>query len=43
MPEVNPEGGSAEVEFSADDIGIASSDGTPVTITVINKVERYNA
>lgn len=43
MPEVNPEGGSAEVEFSADDIGIASADGTPVTITVVNKVASYTA
>ena len=43
MPEVNPEGGSAEVEFSADDIGIAAADGTPVTITIVNKVESYTA
>lgn len=41
MPEVDPEGGSAEVEFSAEDVGIASADGTPITITLVNKVESY--
>lgn len=41
MPEVDPEGSAAEVEFSADDVGIASKDGTPVTITIVNKVEKY--
>ena len=41
MPEVDPEGNAAEIEFSADDIGIASADGTPITITVVNKVESY--
>lgn len=41
MPEVDPEGSAAEVEFSAEDVGIASADGTPVTITVVNKVESY--
>lgn len=42
-PEVDPEGNSAEVEFSADDVGIASKDGTPVKITIVNKVESYTA
>lgn len=41
MPEVDPEGNAAEVEFSADDVGIASADGTPVTITIVNKVQSY--
>lgn len=41
MPEVDPEGNAAEVEFSADDIGIDSADGTPVTVTIVNKVESY--
>ena len=41
MPDVDPEGNAAEIEFSADDIGIDSADGTPVTITVVNKVESY--
>ena len=43
MPEVDPEGNAAEIEFGADDIGIASADGTPITITVVNKVESYIA
>lgn len=41
MPEVDPEGGAAEIEFSADDVGISSADGSPVTITLTNKVESY--
>lgn len=41
MPEVDPEGNAAEVEFSADDIGIDSADGTPVTVTIVNKTESY--
>lgn len=41
MPSVDPEGNSAEVEFSADDIGIATADGSPLTITIVNKVETY--
>lgn len=42
-PEVDSEGNAAEVEFSADDVGIASKDGTPVKITIVNKVESYTA
>lgn len=42
-PEANPDGNSAEVEFSADDVGIASKTGTPVTVTVVNKVKSYTA
>ena len=41
MPAVDPEGNAAEVEFSADDVGIASAGGTPVTVTVTNKVQSY--
>ena len=41
MPEVDPKGNAAEVEFSADDIGIDSADGTPVTVTIVNKTESY--
>lgn len=41
MPEVDPEGNAAEVEFSCDDIGIASADGSPVTVTIVNKTESY--
>ena len=40
-PEINPEGNAAEVEFSADDIGIMSKNDTPVTITIVNKVQQY--
>lgn len=42
-PEIDPEGSAAEVEFSADNVGIASKTGTPVTITITNKVADYNA
>lgn len=40
-PEVDPEGGAAEIEFSADNIGVASKTGTPVKITIVNKVANY--
>lgn len=40
-PEVDPEGDSAEIDFSFDDVGIASKSGTPVTITIVNKVQKY--
>ncbi|MDO4290266.1 MAG: hypothetical protein Q4C41_03435 [Eggerthellaceae bacterium] len=40
-PEIDPEGNSAEIQFSASDIGIASKTGTPITITIVNKVESY--
>lgn len=40
-PEINPEGNAAEIEFSADDIGIMSKNDTPVTITIVNKVQQY--
>lgn len=43
MPEVDPEGDAAEVEFTADNIGVSSKDGSPVTITIVNKVETYQA
>lgn len=42
-PEIDPEGSAAEVEFSADNIGVASKDGSPVTITIVNKVQSYAA
>jgi hypothetical protein len=42
-PEVDPEGDAVDLEFSADDVGIASKDGTPVTITIVNKVASYEA
>lgn len=42
-PEVNPDGNAAEVEFSADNVGIASKDGSPLTITIVNKVSSYTS
>ena len=41
FPEVNPEGGAAELEFSFDDIGVDTKGGSPVTMTVINETESY--
>ena len=41
MPEIDPEGSAAEIQFSAEDIGIASKTGTPITITIVNKVQSY--
>lgn len=41
FPEVDPAGGAAEIEFSFDNIGVASKSGSPVTITVTNTVESY--
>ena len=41
FPDVDPNGGAAEVEFSFDSIGIASRSDSPVTVTVVNKVESY--
>lgn len=41
FPEVNPDGGAAELEFSFDDIGVESANGTPITIEIINRVESY--
>lgn len=42
-PEIDPEGSAAEVEFSADNIGVSSKEGTPVKITLVNKVQSYTA
>lgn len=41
FPEVNPDGGAAEMEFSFADIGIDSRGGSPVEITVTNATEKY--
>lgn len=43
FPEVNPEGGAAEVKFSFDDIGVAEKGGSPITVTILNDVASYNA
>lgn len=41
FPEVDPEGGAAEIEFSFDDIGITERNGSPVTVTVCNSTSQY--
>ena len=41
FPDVDPSGGAAEIEFSFDNIGLASRSGSPVTGTIVNKVESY--
>lgn len=40
-PEIDPEGSAAEVDFSADNVGVSSKDGSPVVITLVNKVNSY--
>ncbi|MDY4522508.1 MAG: hypothetical protein SPD80_02800 [Atopobium sp.] len=40
-PQVSPDGNAAEVEFSADNIGVASKTGSPIKITLVNKVASY--
>ncbi len=42
FPEVDPEGGAATIEFSFDDIGIASRDGSPITAIVRNDTASYD-
>lgn len=41
FPEVDPEGGAAEIEFSFDDIGITEKGGSPITVTIVNETESY--
>ena len=43
FPDVDPAGGAAEIEFSFENIGIASPSSSPVTVTVVNKVEAYTS
>lgn len=43
FPDVDPSGGAAEIEFSFDNIGIASASGSPVTVTVVNQIESYTS
>lgn len=40
-PEVAPDGGAAEIEFSFDDIGIEAKSESPVTVTVVNDTASY--
>lgn len=41
FPEVDPAGGAAQIEFSFDEIGVNSAAGSPITVSVINEVEKY--
>lgn len=41
FPEVDPEGGAAEMEFSFDDIGVEARGGSPVTVTIVNETATY--
>lgn len=43
FPDVDPSGGAAEVEFSFDNIGLAAPSGSPVTVTIVNKVSSYSS
>jgi len=43
MPEVDPEGNAAEIEFKADNIGVASSAGSPISIELVNKTASYTS
>ena len=42
-PEVDPEGNYAEIDFSFDNVGIASKTDSPVVATLTNKVTSYAA
>lgn len=43
FPDVAPSGGAAEVQFSFDNIGLASRSGSPVTVTIVNQVSSYTS
>lgn len=43
FPDVDPGGGAAEIEFSFDNIGLASSSGSPVTVTITNDTSSYTS
>lgn len=43
FPDVDPAGGAAEVEFSFDNIGLASRSGSPVTVVITNQVASYSS
>lgn len=40
-PSVDPEGGAAELEFSFENVGVDSRDGSPMTVTFLNDTEKY--
>ena len=41
FPDVDPNGGAAEMDFSFSAIGVEGRDGSPVTVTIVNGVEAY--
>lgn len=41
FPEVDPEGGAAEIEFSFEDIGVEGKNGSPVTFEFVNETASY--
>lgn len=41
FPSVDPEGGAAELDFSFDNVGVDSRDGSPVTVTFENDTASY--
>lgn len=41
FPSVDPEGGAAELDFSFDNVGVDSREGSPVTVTFLNDTESY--
>ena len=41
FPEVSPDGGAAEIEFSFSDIGVAAASDSPITVTIINETASY--
>lgn len=41
FPEVNPDGGAAELEFTFDDIGVTTRDGSPITVNITNATGTY--
>lgn len=42
-PEVAPDGGAAEIEFSFADIGIEAKSDSPVTVTITNETASYTS
>ena len=43
FPDVAPDGGAAEMQFSFDNIGVASPSGSPVTVEITNQVASYTS
>lgn len=41
FPDVNPSGGAASMQFSFDDIGVESANGTPLTVIIENDTAKY--